>query len=226
MKLKESKLTLPNYGITASVGYDHTDVSLEQWYDAFKGCLVGVGFTEEQLENFILELAESISDVRESHCPPFEGEKQSFKDVDKDALAEAYLNRDSILIKQDEMEVDLMIEAAKRRESNFIVEVFLKHTDFWKQHVPDFSFEETPWPEYALNSNEKWYRLLGGKHVYREMPIEMFERRYYNPWKQSQQPIEMSEDDKKDISEHLLQIEESWNRVMGEDKPSLDVSNQ
>ena len=76
MKPKESKLTITNYGITASVGFDHNDVSLEQWYDAFKACLLGVGFAEEQLENFVLEIAESISDARDNHCPPFEGEKQ------------------------------------------------------------------------------------------------------------------------------------------------------
>jgi hypothetical protein len=171
MKLKESKLTITNYGITASVGYDHNDVGLEQWYDAFKGCLVGVGFTEEQLENFILEIAESISDVRESHCPPFEGEKKGFNGINEDALSESFLN--TIKPMND-----------NRNGDEFVVMIDARHRDYWDLYPT--TLDSTT--GYSLYYNGHWYPLFGGKHVYREMPIEMFERRYYNPWKQSQQP--------------------------------------
>lgn len=194
MKLKDAKLTITNYGITAAVCYDHNDVSLEQWYDAFRGCLVGVGFTEEQLENFVLEIAESISDARDRHCPPFEGEIKGINGINEDALSESFLKaikqRDSILMKQEERDVDLMIESSNKKSDDFIVKIQSNHLDYWEIEELEYWNGLTTFfaGNYALNNDGKWYSLFGGNHVYPEMPIEEFEQKYYSPWKQSQQP--------------------------------------
>jgi hypothetical protein len=53
------------YGTTATVTLDHADASLNEMFDAFKGCLVGVSWSEESVLDYIKEWAEEIKDTEE-----------------------------------------------------------------------------------------------------------------------------------------------------------------
>ena len=45
---------------TYTTEFNNSDVSLDQLFTAFKSHLIALSWTEEQINNFILELAEEI----------------------------------------------------------------------------------------------------------------------------------------------------------------------
>jgi hypothetical protein len=58
----KSKLILESEWDTSSVEFKNVDVSLEQYFNAFKGILIQQTWSESQINEYILELAEEIRD--------------------------------------------------------------------------------------------------------------------------------------------------------------------
>jgi len=49
------KLTIEVYGITASVEFDHDDVTADEVFHVFKGLMVAVGFSAELMKHYLNE---------------------------------------------------------------------------------------------------------------------------------------------------------------------------
>ena len=56
------KLQLTNYKKTITYETEYEDVNLEEYFDAFKGLLVTASWSEETINQFIIELAEELKD--------------------------------------------------------------------------------------------------------------------------------------------------------------------
>lgn len=56
------RLQLENYGKKYIVETLYDDVSLEEYFDMFKGILVQATFNQKSIEEFIVELAESLKE--------------------------------------------------------------------------------------------------------------------------------------------------------------------
>lgn len=54
------KLQLTNYKKTITYETEYEDVNLEEYFDAFKGLLVSASWSEENVNQFIIELAEQF----------------------------------------------------------------------------------------------------------------------------------------------------------------------
>ena len=54
------KLTIETEFETKTIEFKNSDVSLEQLFDAFKGLLVASTWSEQTINEFIIELAEEI----------------------------------------------------------------------------------------------------------------------------------------------------------------------
>lgn len=56
------KLTIETEFETKSIEFKNSDVSLEQLFDAFKGLLVASTWSEQTINEFIIELAEELKE--------------------------------------------------------------------------------------------------------------------------------------------------------------------
>lgn len=56
------KLQLESYGKKYIVETQYDDVNLEEYFDMFKGILVQATFNQKNIEEFIIELAESLKE--------------------------------------------------------------------------------------------------------------------------------------------------------------------
>lgn len=56
-------LSLKREYSTQEVTFTNVDVDLDQYFEAFKGLLVGAGWAESTINGFIVELAEDLKDV-------------------------------------------------------------------------------------------------------------------------------------------------------------------
>lgn len=56
------KLQLESYGKKYTVETLYDDVNLEEYFDMFKGILVQASFDQSNIEEFIIELAESLKE--------------------------------------------------------------------------------------------------------------------------------------------------------------------
>jgi hypothetical protein len=54
---KPTTLSITNFGVTVSVNFDHSDVTIGQMFDAFKAAMVGITFSEEQIREHVIQLA-------------------------------------------------------------------------------------------------------------------------------------------------------------------------
>ena len=58
------KLQVENHDITVIISKPYGDVTITEWYDMFASCLIGVTFTQEQINNYIIDKAnELLEDV-------------------------------------------------------------------------------------------------------------------------------------------------------------------
>jgi hypothetical protein len=60
MENKKTKLTLSTNDTTMSIEFDNWDVDLDQYFQAFKALLVGATFTEEIINNWIIDEGEVL----------------------------------------------------------------------------------------------------------------------------------------------------------------------
>lgn len=56
------KLQLTNYKKTTTYETEYEDVDLEEYFNAFKGLLVAATWSEETINQFIIEWAEELKD--------------------------------------------------------------------------------------------------------------------------------------------------------------------
>lgn len=54
---KPTRLIGENYGTKISVEIDHSDISLDELFDAFQTIVIGMGFHKDSLKNHIIDLA-------------------------------------------------------------------------------------------------------------------------------------------------------------------------
>jgi hypothetical protein len=57
---KKTKLSLSTNDTTISIEFDNWDVDLDQYFQAFKTLLVGATFTEETINNWIIDEGEVL----------------------------------------------------------------------------------------------------------------------------------------------------------------------
>jgi hypothetical protein len=62
MITKKTKLSLETDGKTITIEFDHIDVDLADYFQAFKTLMVGATFTETQFEHWIIDEAEVIGE--------------------------------------------------------------------------------------------------------------------------------------------------------------------
>jgi len=62
---KKTKLSLSTNGTTMSIEFDNWDIDLDQYFQAFKTLLVGATFTEEQVDNWIIDEGEVLVSDKE-----------------------------------------------------------------------------------------------------------------------------------------------------------------
>ena len=65
MTTKKTKLSLSTNDTTMSIEFDNWDIDLDQYFQAFKTLLVGVTFTEEQFNNWIIDEGEVLVSDKE-----------------------------------------------------------------------------------------------------------------------------------------------------------------
>ena len=63
MTEKKTKLSLSTNGTTMSIEFDNWDIDLDQYFQAFKTLLVGATFMESQIDHWIIDEAEVLSDI-------------------------------------------------------------------------------------------------------------------------------------------------------------------
>jgi len=63
---KKTKLSLSANGTIMSIEFDNWDIDLDQYFQAFKTLLVGVTFTEEQINDWIIDEGEVLSDKEDN----------------------------------------------------------------------------------------------------------------------------------------------------------------
>ena len=54
------KLELTTYGKKISLETKNEDVSIDDYFDAFKGLLIAGGWSEQTINDYIIELAEEL----------------------------------------------------------------------------------------------------------------------------------------------------------------------
>lgn len=59
------KLQLSNYGKTMTYETEYDDVNLEEYFDAFEGLLVQATFSQKNIREHIIELAEHYKFIKE-----------------------------------------------------------------------------------------------------------------------------------------------------------------
>lgn len=62
MTTNKTKLSLTTDGTTITIEFDNIDVDLNQYFHAFKTLMVGATFTEEQVNNWIIDEGEMLSE--------------------------------------------------------------------------------------------------------------------------------------------------------------------
>ena len=62
MTTNKTKLSLTTDGTTITIEFDNFDVDLNQYFQAFKTLLVGATFTEKQVDHWIIDEAEILSE--------------------------------------------------------------------------------------------------------------------------------------------------------------------
>jgi hypothetical protein len=62
---KKTKLSLSTNDTTMSIEFDNWDIDLDQYFQAFKTLLVGATFTEEQVDNWIIDEGEVLASDKE-----------------------------------------------------------------------------------------------------------------------------------------------------------------
>ena len=65
MTTKKTKLSLTTDWTTISIEFDNIDIDLDQYFQAFKTLLVGVTFTEEQINDWIIDEGEVLVSDKE-----------------------------------------------------------------------------------------------------------------------------------------------------------------
>lgn len=56
-----AKLSLSIHGYTISVEFETSDVTMEEMFQAFKSVLVGATWSEEQVDDYIIEKGDQLS---------------------------------------------------------------------------------------------------------------------------------------------------------------------
>jgi hypothetical protein len=56
------KLQLSVHGKVMTIETPNNDLTIEQYFDNFKGLLVSVGFSEKTIDNYIIELANQLNE--------------------------------------------------------------------------------------------------------------------------------------------------------------------
>jgi hypothetical protein len=60
MKQEKTKITLKIDGVKTSVKFEHSDVTMDELFNAFKTLCVGATFNCETFDNYIMEIVESL----------------------------------------------------------------------------------------------------------------------------------------------------------------------
>jgi hypothetical protein len=62
MTTKKTKLSLSTNDTTMSIEFDNWDIDLDQYFQAFKTLLIGVTFQESQIDHWIIDEGEMLSE--------------------------------------------------------------------------------------------------------------------------------------------------------------------
>ncbi len=77
--VKPTILTGQNYGTKVSVEIDHSDISLDELFDAFETIVVGMGFHRETWKQQILDMADEFRE---------EDSENEFEDLERASLTD------------------------------------------------------------------------------------------------------------------------------------------
>lgn len=56
------KIEVNSYDKTVTISVPQSDVTIDEWYDMFASCLIGVTFTQQQINNYIIDKANELSE--------------------------------------------------------------------------------------------------------------------------------------------------------------------
>jgi hypothetical protein len=54
---KPTTLSITNHGVTVSVSFDHSDLTIGELFEAFKAAMIGITFSEDQIRDHVMQLA-------------------------------------------------------------------------------------------------------------------------------------------------------------------------
>lgn len=61
------QIKLESHGITVTVSSQYNDVTISEWFEAFRTCLIGISFVPEQIDNYIIEKANELEEESEDY---------------------------------------------------------------------------------------------------------------------------------------------------------------
>jgi hypothetical protein len=101
---KPTKFTAENYGTKISVEIDHSDLALDEVMDAFQTLIIGMGYHENSIKNWVIERAEEYN---ETDAEDLKEKLEAWKFEDDDnELRHRYLKDSEGYESTDELEND------------------------------------------------------------------------------------------------------------------------
>jgi len=132
---KPSIFTAQQYGTKVSVEVDHSDMDLDEVMDAFQTLLIGMGYHENSIKNWVIDRAD---EYRETDAEELKEKLDAWK----------FENDDDFFADWDEQRMDVIgqngneglhYRATKEDEDEFSNEDYEGQFEDWKNETPDES---------------------------------------------------------------------------------------
>jgi hypothetical protein len=174
---KPSIFTAQQYGTKVSVEVDHSDMELDEVMDAFQTLLIGMGYHENSIKNWVIDRAD---EYRETDAEELKEKLDAWKFEDDDDFFADWDEQRMDVIGQNGNE-GLHYRATKEDEDEFSNEDYKGQFEDWKNETPD----ENEFDDYGMRITEDRVGFKWGDEP--EEDEDLFEG---DEWKPNQKFIE------------------------------------
>ena len=143
---KPSIFTAQQYGTKVSVEVDHSDMDLDEVMDAFQTLLIGMGYHENSIKNWVIDRAD---EYRETDAEELKEKLDAWKFEDDDDFFADWDEQRMDVIGQNGNE-GLHYRATKEDEEEFSNEDCEGQFEDWKNETPD----ENEFDDYGMRITE------------------------------------------------------------------------
>jgi len=130
---KPSIFTAQQYGTKVSVEVDHSDMDLDEVMDAFQTLLIGMGYHENSIKNWVIDRAD---EYRQTDAEELKEKLDAWKFEDDDDFFADWDEQRMDVIGQNGNE-GLHYRATKEDEDEFSNEDYEGQFEDWKNETPD-----------------------------------------------------------------------------------------